>query len=68
MHAVASLDQGFDTVIVKLGPAAEHINHVDIGSVKMEAGAPFCLRALARGTDQLHTSWPLVAGVTPLSR
>jgi hypothetical protein len=32
MHAVATLDQGFDTVIVKPGPAAEHISE----SLKVE--------------------------------
>ena len=54
VHAIARLDQGIDTVIVKPGPATNHVYDMDIGNVKMEAGAAFCLRALAGGADKLH--------------
>jgi hypothetical protein len=53
MYAIASLDQGIDPVIVKFGPAADHVNDMDISSVKMNSSAPFRLRAFALGADQL---------------
>src|ERR1700756_3785714 len=54
VNAVASLDQCIDTVIVELGPAADHVDDMDVGSVKMKTGAAFGFGGLARSAYQLH--------------
>jgi hypothetical protein len=57
VDAVSGLDQGIDAVIVELGPSADHVDDMNVGGVKMEAGAALCLGALARGTHQLHQNF-----------
>jgi hypothetical protein len=57
MDAVAGLDQNIDAVIVEPGPAADHEDDMNVGGVKMEAGAAFRLGALARGAHQLHQNF-----------
>jgi hypothetical protein len=68
MDAVAGLDQCIDAVIVEPGPAADHVDDMNGGGVKMEAGAAPCLRALRAARTSCTRTWPLVAAVTPASR
>ena len=68
MDAVAGLDQGIDPVIVELGPAADHVNDVDVGGVEMKTGAALGLRALCAARTSCTRTLPLVAAVTPVSR
>src|SRR5579875_1155759 len=41
VDAVAGLNQRSDAVIVELGPAADHVDDMDIGGVDMKAGPAF---------------------------
>src|SRR5262249_17906645 len=54
VNAVACLDQGIDPVIIEPGPAADHVNDMYVGGVKMETCAAFGFSALTRGAHQLY--------------